>query len=514
MQIRDLKRTINFSGLKNLSGYFLLLGSFFLLLRILLFCFSNDLWYDEVFSVGFLRHSYGEILQLTAADVHPPFYYWYLKLFVSLGTFLFPALSEIMFAKLASWFPFALLWLLSITVLRKKTGALCSGTFSFCVLGMPQLSAYSVEIRMYSLALLLITLAFLCSLHVFKTDSRIAYGGLFFCGILTAYTQYFSCIAIGVLYLLLLFFLIVNNRNKGKWLLCVILSVASYLPWLPVFIRQFTSVGSSYWIPPLSWRSFLGAVKYIYLPLGGYPVLNYLLAGLMIAVTFLFLIIFFLKKWKEGITFDEDLFFIISGFGLTAGVILIGVTLSLLISPIFVYRYMIPTLGVFWLTFAFLLSKYGGQLLPLLTLLLTIYVGSVNVRGFFWEEGQKQAQMEAANTALETLKPEDILIFNFNHPQAVVGSYVSNPSYLLFQEAEPLIQTLYGDYGTLSDSKEIKELLENGHSVKFLGSFEAREDLVKEWEQEGIFSQLEGSYLLERYWLNFYSLSLNRAESF
>ena len=514
MLTRRLNNTVNFSVFKTLPAYALLWGSLFLLLRILFFCFSDDLWYDEVFSVGFLNHSYGEILKLTASDVHPPFYYWYLRSFVLLGTFLFPSVTQVIFAKIASWLPFAVLWLISATFLRKNMGSLCSGIFIFCVLTMPQLSPYSLEIRMYSLALLLVTLSFLFSCIAFQTGKRIAYGGLFLSGILTAYTQYFSCIAIGVLYLLLLIFLILSKKSLKKWALCVILSILAYLPWIPVVVRQFTSVSSSYWIPPLSWRSFLGAVKYIYLPLGGYPVLNYLLAGLMIAVTFLFLIIFFLKKWKEGITFDEDLFFIISGFGLTAGVILIGVTLSLLISPIFVYRYMIPTLGVFWLTFAFLLSKYGGQLLPLLTLLLTIYVGSVNIRGFFWEEGQKQAQMEAANTALETLKPEDILIFNFNHPQAVVGSYVSNPSYLLFQEAEPLIQTLYGDYGTLSDSKEIKELLENGHSVKFLGSFEAREDLVKEWEQEGIFSQLEGSYLLERYWLNFYSLSLNRAESF
>lgn len=34
---------------------------------------------DEAFSFALVRHSFSEIWTITAADVHPPLYYWYLK---------------------------------------------------------------------------------------------------------------------------------------------------------------------------------------------------------------------------------------------------------------------------------------------------------------------------------------------------------------------------------------------------------------------------------------------------
>ena len=81
--------------LKNGCGVlFLFLGilSFFV---CLLQAFGQDIWFDEVFSVNFIQHSYKEIAALTGKDVHPPLYYWYLKLFHDIGKVLVPAASSI-----------------------------------------------------------------------------------------------------------------------------------------------------------------------------------------------------------------------------------------------------------------------------------------------------------------------------------------------------------------------------------------------------------------------------------
>ena len=458
--------------------------------------------------MGFLNYSYGEILKLTATDVHPPLYYWYLKTLVSLGELFTPGFGTVFWAKLGSLLPMAGLWLLSATLLRKQLGLLFSGSFIFCILSMPQLAAYSLEIRMYSFALLLVTLAFIFACRVFQSDTSGAYPGLLLTGILTAYTQYFSCMAIGILYLLLGFFLFGNKRSLKRWGWNIVISLLSFLPWLPILFRQLTSVNGGYWIPPLSWRSFPGAVKYIYLPLGGYPILNYLLAIIMILFTGLLFFLFLGKKKEKFSLKDPELFTVLAGFGMTAGVVIGGVTISLIFSPVFVYRYLIPTLGAFWFSFCYLLSKAPKKVLWLPALLFTVYVGYTNLKGFLWEENQKNLQMKTAMAAMESLAPDDVLLFNFNHPQAVMACYTSNPSYLLFQEAEPLIKTLYKDLGSISDVEEIKELLQEGRQVKFLGSFESREDLIKEWEQSGITSRFESSFLLERYWINLYSLSL------
>ena len=86
-------------------------GILFLILGILSFfvclfqAFGQDMWFDEVFSVNFIQHSYKEIAALTGKDVHPPLYYWYLKLFHDIGKVLVPAASSIVLCKLASMFP-------------------------------------------------------------------------------------------------------------------------------------------------------------------------------------------------------------------------------------------------------------------------------------------------------------------------------------------------------------------------------------------------------------------------
>ena len=75
---------------------------------------------------------------------------------------------------------------------------------------------------------------------------------------------------------------------------------------------------------------------------------------------------------------------------------------------------------------------------------------------------------------------------------------------MLYQEAEPLIQEIYRDYGMIEEAEQIKDLLEQGKKVWFLGSFVSREDIVEEWRQQGLKVTETGSYLLERYWFNLY----------
>ena len=82
----------------------------FLSLIVFLICAFNgmgeDIWYDEVFSVRFMEHNYSEIVWLTSQDVHPPLYYWYLKLFHDIGKLVVPAASSVVLCKMASLLPF------------------------------------------------------------------------------------------------------------------------------------------------------------------------------------------------------------------------------------------------------------------------------------------------------------------------------------------------------------------------------------------------------------------------
>jgi hypothetical protein len=43
-----------------------------------------SVWFDEAFGLYLIRSDYLQVAQLTAADVHPPMYYWALKLWTSI----------------------------------------------------------------------------------------------------------------------------------------------------------------------------------------------------------------------------------------------------------------------------------------------------------------------------------------------------------------------------------------------------------------------------------------------
>ena len=60
--------------------YYLLLlaaGAVYVVLAL-----SDNIWADEAYTFAMLPHSFGEIWQITAADVHPPLYYFAAKLYI------------------------------------------------------------------------------------------------------------------------------------------------------------------------------------------------------------------------------------------------------------------------------------------------------------------------------------------------------------------------------------------------------------------------------------------------
>jgi uncharacterized membrane protein len=54
----------------------------FFALELVFFAYINkSVWVDEAYSIALIRHSWKDIVTLTAGDVHPPLYYFILKVF-------------------------------------------------------------------------------------------------------------------------------------------------------------------------------------------------------------------------------------------------------------------------------------------------------------------------------------------------------------------------------------------------------------------------------------------------
>ena len=602
-------------------------GILFLILGILSFfvcllqAFGQDIWFDEVFSVNFIQHSYKEIAVLTGKDVHPPLYYWYLKLFHDIGKVLVPAASSIVLCKLASMLPFVGIFVYTLTAIRKNFGLHVAGLFWFLVMTMPQISNYTVEIRMYSLALFFITAAFVHSCELVRAfpvqevseakrtaepgteetaepeaaagteetvepeaaGSEVTSGAvltsesvtgengfikwwkrnkhwlLFWVyGILTAYTQYYACVAVIAIYIVLfVFFVVMAHKGKtekpfckkthihkeqskeqeailtkapvkgwkaehtteqetgriagkciGKVLLCAGLSVLAYLPWLPFFFSQVRTVSSSYWIQPLTWKSIFGCMKYIFLPVSYTVKKNYVLACVMILFFGAAFLYSFLMKRKDA----KGRFFLLTGLWIAVFTTLIGFVCSILNRPIFVYRYLIPCLGAMWLVAAVVLWDFVEKNWGILLFVPFLLSGYSNMQGFYGEENKKIVEMKATQSFLADFPKDAVVLCNFNHVQAVTACYLkdSNEIWLYGSNPEDLIAELLPQCRGLEDATELSQLVKE-RNVYFFGSFNSREELLKEWETEGIAYTEEGTYLLERYYFNVYHLVTNQS---
>ena len=591
-------------------------GILFLILGILSFfvclfqAFGQDIWFDEVFSVNFIQHSYKEIAALTGKDVHPPLYYWYLKLFHDIGKVLVPAASSIVLCKLASMLPFVGIFVYTLTAIRKNFGLHVAGLFWFLIMTMPQISNYTVEIRMYSLALFFITAAFVHSCELVRafpaqgvseaertaesgvaagTEEAAEPGGagsevisgavlasgsvtgenglikgwkknkhwlLFWgYGILTAYTQYYACVAVIAIYIaVFIFYAVMAHKNKtgksvcekvqinqeqvenrktiqneaaiqnkvaikeqnricarngiGKVLLCAGLSVLAYLPWLPFFFSQVRTVSSSYWIQPLTWKSIFGCMKYIFLPVSYAVKKNYVLACVMILLFGAAFLYSFLMKRKDA----RGRFFLLTGLWIAVFTTLIGFVCSILNRPIFVYRYLIPCLGAMWLVAAVVLWDFIEKNWGILLFVPFLLSGYSNMQGFYGEENKKIVEMKATQSFLADFPKDAVVLCNFNHVQAVTACYLkdSNEIWLYGSNPEDLIAELLPQCRGLEDTTELLQLVKE-RDVYFFGSFNSREELLKEWETEGIAYTEEGTYLLERYYFNVYHLVTNQS---
>ena len=494
-------------------------------------CFSNDIWYDELFTMGLACRPLSDLVAITAKDVHPPLYYIIARFFLLLGRTVNGNADPVVIVKLVSVLPFFLCSFYAVTKIRKEFGMLCAGLFSFLSVSMPRLADYTVEMRMYGYALFFV-MAGMMHAYALTEDhgegkkQRGHWAALSVYALAACYTHYFACVAACMIYVYLFLDFCGGHQLKGRirsLLASGCVCVAGYLPWLAAaVISQVKTVKGSYWIAPLSLRTLGGCVKFLFLPALGRELFNVLAgAGLFLLFAAVF-VTFIFRGIKNGVPADKrKAFFCVGCVGALCGIVLFGFAASALIRPVFVYRYMLPAVGAMWLAFAITFSETAfwetktGKGIGIGLLAFLLAVGLRNYRSFYGEEMWKRVQMAQTKEALSQIPAEDALIFNFGQAQGVVSYYLENDSFLWYEEPEELICRMYPQNHSLVDGEfddregigRLKELLEE-QEVWFFGSGQAREEILEKWRAEGICAEKVSEVLLERYWFNIYKLKM------
>ena len=533
-------------------GFFL--AAVFCLIKSCILSFSIDIWYDELFSMEFSSRPVTELVSLTARDVHPPLYYMILRFFTLLmrglgviGTQNGELTVETV-AKLVSVLPFVILMAYSATTVRKSFGTLAAGLFSFAIITMPQMPEYTTEIRMYSWAILFVTAALLhafalardvwekreCGFDVLNGAALWLYSAA------AAYTHYYAAFAVGIIIGLLVCWMVICyiSRMKGKEehgpinfkpiataVAAMNLVILSFIPWASVVLSQVGTVKESYWIQPVGLRSLGSCVKHLFKGYFFEDTIGTVLAVVLFLVVGILFVRTLIRAVKEK---EENAALSLYAFSVLPLVVAAGLLASVLIRPVFVNRYMLPSYGCFWLSVSimtgreirdFLRNKEKrfalGAVLGAVLMALVAVIGAVDFRAFIGNEEYRIVNMKKTLSLFEGISSDTIIISNFDQVQGLLSYYLNRDEnregmdvYLYEGEAEPLIKETVPGLKTIEDSVDIANYLESGKPVMFLGSFNSREDIIDEWKTDfGIGSTNEGSYLMERYWFDVFRLS-------
>lgn len=207
-------------------------------------CFNNNVWLDEAFSMRWSMLPFPKMMRRLIGDVHPPLYYFLLRIVLKLtGNSLFAA-------KILSVLALFLCFLVGATFVKKTFGYKAMIFFNLFMLCTPMMLKKSVEVRMYTWSYLFVIISAI-EMYYLLGDNHTKKNWIVFTisSLAAAYTHYFALIAMVFIYgAMLLFYLFTKNWKQVRaWIVCSLVTIVVYLPWVPVAINQVNG-GVASWI--------------------------------------------------------------------------------------------------------------------------------------------------------------------------------------------------------------------------------------------------------------------------
>ena len=216
---------------------------------ICLFNLRNSVWFDESFSAYLTHFDFGKIWELTAADVHPPLFYFLLKIWAHIfgHTDFAMRFMSVFFGAVAIMF--AYMWL------KYKYGARAAVISALLLTLSPTLIRYGQEMRMYTMVFAIVTAGtYFLQLAIDNGQKKwwVIYAILLALGMWTHYFTAFAWMA----HLVYLFIIYGKKIWQKQIILTYVLAIVLFLPWIPGLIHQTVTVQTAgFWIPEASVNS-------------------------------------------------------------------------------------------------------------------------------------------------------------------------------------------------------------------------------------------------------------------
>jgi len=217
---------------------------------------ASSIWFDEAFSAYISQFSFFDIARYTATDVHPPLYYWILKIWTD-----FFGTTDLAFRSLSLLFGTTTITA-GFVLVRRLFGRRAAWVSLLLLTLSPMLIRYSEEARMYTLAATIALSATYVLTRAVETKNRrlwILYGVLISLGM---WTHYFTAV-VWLAHWAWRAIVVNQTGVRGKkfrlaffskdWIIAHVVAIGLFLPWLPFMAVQLAGIqGTGFWIGPLT----------------------------------------------------------------------------------------------------------------------------------------------------------------------------------------------------------------------------------------------------------------------
>lgn len=364
-------------------------------------CFGETIWLDEALTGTYIRMGWGELLAFTTTDVHPPLYY----LIVKAGITLFG--DHVYVVKLFSYLPFVFMLLLTAVKVQREYGSRIAFLLLAFLCATPCIIERNAEMRMYQWAMFFV-FAFALWLFDAAKGNKKDWIICLIWGLCAAYTHYYALVAVALLYAIVFFVNIKKRPVVIRILINGAVSVAGYLPWLLVFLGQAKTIKETGW-----WQeaglSLTDIYEYFTFPFTektGYEAVLFL--GMLIAAIF-FWIIGNKKEHKIEAA---------ACIGTYLLLIVLGLLIVVFYQPVFIPRFIYPTVGVLLLGLSLVISRWRTEVLCLLGVVLLLFAAKTYNSQLHYQYDPDS--VSALNGFMETIEEDALIVCDQDAVKCIV----------------------------------------------------------------------------------------------
>ena len=359
---------------------------------------NQNIWTDEAFTMQLLSGDFTGIISGPAADVHPPLYY----LLGKLAQILFG--NSLFVQKMVVICPVLLLMIYSSLYISRLFGVLTSFIYNLSLVAWPVMLEYSVQVRMYTWAILFVTICGVTAYEIQKNPNKIKWIIFVLSGVAAAYTHYFAFVSIVFLYAYLFLYLLIKQRKQCiRFIVALVSSIILYLPWLAVLQKQASTVMKGYNVDTITFKIIISYFTWMFETSTPY---SSLLFGSLIIFSAIVLVYDAIHKK------DTDAWVGLKFISIPILTLISGLIVSFMITPIFRERYLIPSMGLFLLGIAIAIGRLGLPICFLLSIFLTAQF-SVQYQDTYTLEYEIAKTDQTMEFFEEHIGPDDLILYNY-----------------------------------------------------------------------------------------------------